>query len=316
MSFPTNYSGARPPKSSIVPPKLSLPSIPAIAIEAAGAIVSALPMADADSHRDKPCKTYKALLRTGKYSDFTVRCDNKVFNLHKIVLSYGSEFFRAAIDGGFKESTENLMIVNEAKPWIFAVVVAHLYFGNQTIDALLGKITKSFPKSDAFPVQFTDFETSNLCSFAGAVDIYQLADRMMLQELKQSAQEHIGEFLFFARCADLDGPNPLPYEKLQDYVQYLYETLPESDNSARAQLTTSIITDPEVSLNRKKKVSGSGPERPSGLDRLIDLAEEYDSVGFNVGKNVLSELRRNGLSKELDEIKRDHYDYKEFQVRK
>lgn len=42
------------------------------------------------------------LLRSGKYSDLTLRCDSAEWHVHRFVLSARSKYFAAACDGDFE----------------------------------------------------------------------------------------------------------------------------------------------------------------------------------------------------------------------
>ena len=47
--------------------------------------------------------------------DFTIKTDDDTFPCHRSVLSLFSSYFKAAVDGGFKEKTENLIILQVRK---------------------------------------------------------------------------------------------------------------------------------------------------------------------------------------------------------
>lgn len=47
-------------------------------------------------------KRLKKLLETEEYSDLVVRCGNVELKVHKAVVCTGCEFFKGAVEGGFK----------------------------------------------------------------------------------------------------------------------------------------------------------------------------------------------------------------------
>lgn len=53
------------------------------------------------------------LLQTGKYSDLTVKCGAKEWQLHRFIVCEGTKFFAAACDGPFLVSREALEIAYE-----------------------------------------------------------------------------------------------------------------------------------------------------------------------------------------------------------
>lgn len=52
-----------------------------------------------------PEATNKILFKTGRFSDFTIKCKDWTFHAHKSVLCSQSEFFMACCEGGFKLSS-------------------------------------------------------------------------------------------------------------------------------------------------------------------------------------------------------------------
>ncbi|VUC26791.1 unnamed protein product [Clonostachys rosea] len=51
-----------------------------------------------------------ALLLSGKYSDFTLRCQDVEFQLHKAVICMQSPMFAAALDGNFAEAASGVIV--------------------------------------------------------------------------------------------------------------------------------------------------------------------------------------------------------------
>jgi hypothetical protein len=46
-------------------------------------------------------QSLKSILESGKYSDLTISCGDRVFNVHRAVVCPRSSFFAAACDGKF-----------------------------------------------------------------------------------------------------------------------------------------------------------------------------------------------------------------------
>ncbi|KPI36441.1 uncharacterized protein AB675_2890 [Cyphellophora attinorum] len=232
-------------------------------------------------------------LETGKYSDFVVRCKDKVFNLHKSILASRSEYFRAAIDGGFRESSDGIMTIEETHPCALAAIVAFLYTGKKKISELIHLIISN---SSNFPVRFSEQERMRVGNMTGFLDIYQLADLMMLSELKIAMQKEIGRFLFENHL------NMFEY-----HVRLIYETLPETDGMARPQLTTAIVRDPALSFNRS--LSGAANVE---VEHILDIAREHDPVGVTQAMNLLASLRRDGHTPRHYRLQEVHYHYQEL----
>ncbi|RPA76712.1 hypothetical protein BJ508DRAFT_417483 [Ascobolus immersus RN42] len=72
-----------------------------------------------------------SLLRTGKWSDLTLKCgdSDEVFRVHKTIVCSQSEFFEACVESGMKESGENEIRLVEEEPADVARMLEFLYGG-------------------------------------------------------------------------------------------------------------------------------------------------------------------------------------------
>lgn len=131
------------------------------------------------------------LLTTGKYSDFSIHCESTTFKFHKFMLSANCDFFKAAIDGGFKEGLDNEITIRETTPWAVAVAINHIYTADTEVPYSLHKIWPHLP----------DFESmSEIEKLERSVDVYILTDRFMLDSLNEGLANHI-----FEMVTDTDG---------------------------------------------------------------------------------------------------------------
>lgn len=178
-------------------------------------------------------------------------------------LSSKSEYFRAAIDGGFKESTDNMITMMDVKPSAMAVVILHLYQGATDINGLTGNIETTFPN------QFTMLEIQNIRSFAGRLDIHLLADRLMLADLKKFAEQMISSCLH--SCRKVRSINIL-----EGHMSMIYEYMPNTDCSLRSSVTAAIAAYPLLD--------------DPGFSGLRDLALRHDPLGFAAATQLLSKL--------------------------
>lgn len=143
------------------------------------------------------------MLRDTKYADFTIKCADSSWAVpvHKVILSACSPFFRATIQGGFKESEENILTIGESYPHIVAAVVASLYTGTLELD-----VNKIWPM---------DFPAEMVPTFAAprhVLSVYLLADRLMVAKVKNLARRKLIEVL--VQGYDID-------ETLQEVVELL-----------------------------------------------------------------------------------------------
>lgn len=49
-----------------------------------------------------PIEGLRALLGSGDYSDFTIKCQGTEYKTHKVIIGLGSDFFTALLRNGFK----------------------------------------------------------------------------------------------------------------------------------------------------------------------------------------------------------------------
>jgi hypothetical protein len=230
-----------------------------------------------------PNDDLRNLLKTKQDSDFIVRCERKFFYVHKFVLTQRSEHFRAATEGGFRESLEASMTIEEFRPCVLAVVLAWLYSsGQETLEAVIRIVKKG-----GLPINFTKPEHQYLYSMHGAVEVYQLADYLALQDLKIAAQQRMGDLLFEARGFLRNGGSRPDFDKLEDYMRCIYEILPETDDLARRTLTTSILGDPAV--YHRLPISENDD---NSFVRLFILAQEHDPEGVDMQLRLLARFRR------------------------
>ena len=54
--------------------------------------------------REEQVRSSKSWLESGEASDLTIKCQGKVFKVHKVILMSRSPFFRACLTAGFKVS--------------------------------------------------------------------------------------------------------------------------------------------------------------------------------------------------------------------
>lgn len=213
------------------------------------------------------------ILKDSKYSDFVVRCDGKSFRVHKFMLATKSDYFRAAIDGGFKESAENQITMMDVRPAAMAVVILYLYWGATSLSQFYPHLNSTFHD------QFTPLEINYIQSFAGHLDIYLLADRLMLPGLRSLADEAVGWSLARLRK---DGR----IAELEESARMVYERIPETDGYIRPNITAAMVSDPAMPKH---------------------VPKQYDPAGVAACLHLLSRLSRDTGLVKVDATTRDYY---------
>lgn len=72
--------------------------------------------------------TYR-LLRTGLFSDVTVKCGDRTWNLHKNIICSRCDWFKKALTGQFKEASTNVIEINDFEPRLVGWLIEYLYKG-------------------------------------------------------------------------------------------------------------------------------------------------------------------------------------------
>jgi hypothetical protein len=225
------------------------------------------------------------LLKTGKYSDFTIKCGDKSFAVHKNIVAAQSKFFRSAIDDGFKESLEHEITIEEASPLAVAMVVVYLYFFQSAEKIDPEEIYEAY--YETLHDKFTSEEYAATTPFEDSVDIYLLADRLMLSGLRTAMDKDIGYDLVTAWDRAVAGYTN--EKELWHQIEQVYKSVPSSDDMLRPYLTAWIISGIEISRSRLDSQGNIDFDKNYGI--LLDLAKTYDLEGVLVSRIWLQKLQ-------------------------
>ncbi|TVY83176.1 BTB/POZ and MATH domain-containing protein [Lachnellula suecica] len=124
------------------------------------------------------------LLESGKYSDFTLRCGNKVFHLHKSVVYWASKYFEAALDGQFTQGNTGHLTIEDAEPEMVARMLDFIYTGAYPDGSDLAKNTTT---SEATTTTNTPATTKDSGAPLLHASLYILGDKYEIQSLKDFA---------------------------------------------------------------------------------------------------------------------------------
>ncbi|KAF5723135.1 speckle-type POZ [Fusarium mundagurra] len=75
----------------------------------------------------QPHSVLMHLLQSGEYSDFILRCKDREFKLHQMIVCPQSPVISAALNGGFEETTSKIITVNEFNVRTVQYMVSFLY---------------------------------------------------------------------------------------------------------------------------------------------------------------------------------------------
>lgn len=176
--------------------------------------------------------SYKAaceLLDSQKFTDFVIRCDDQDFHVHRLIIYHKSEYFRAIFDNNFREKSEGIVELKETTPAAVATVILYCY----TNHFAATPIEESGDTPLARLVTPTAVGSSDHRSYMHAMlHVYQLADRLLLQDLKKEACVAMLAFIDDKRVSDEDFD-----AKLTVCLRILYRRMDTGDDMLRPAVT-------------------------------------------------------------------------------
>ncbi|KPI36468.1 uncharacterized protein AB675_2886 [Cyphellophora attinorum] len=223
------------------------------------------------------------LLKTGQYSDFTIRCGDKTFAVHKNIIALKSEYFCKAIDSGFKESVENEITIQEATPIAVGVMIVFLYLCEHSSEAKFDAIMEDLLA--VFPSTFTYEECGKTTRLEDVLAVYLLADRLLVPELRDIADKDIGAQLRLAWDIDRESVSYL--------VDKVYTTIPSTDTCVRPYLTAWIFSQVTVSRRLSDGFQQRYGDIAEGYGYILVLARNHDPAG-SLASEVLLRRQQDG----------------------
>ncbi|CZR66719.1 uncharacterized protein PAC_16620 [Phialocephala subalpina] len=182
-------------------------------------------MPSTDHHQLEQLASTIASLRSGKYSDFTIRCsDGALIRVHRAIVCPRSQVLSAAVDGAFKEALSQEIFLEEDEPLIVAKMIDFLYcldYDDHRLDAGF-QGTESIPAVDetAAAEPPTGLNASSLLVNAKT---YIIADKYNIQSLKEWAVTKYKEVV----------PATWNSASFVESARLIFENTPESDRMLR-----------------------------------------------------------------------------------
>lgn len=192
----------------------------------------------------------------GKYSDYKVKCQDKTFNVYKMVIGVQSPFFEKCFSGGFVEASDGMVELKDTNPAAVAILLCYFYTGRaweMEEDMTLSYVNDFFPwvsdsaeaayvKANNIAAPPTDINLdveAAVCSFIGA---YELVVRLMVDGLDVSIAQYVLAYL--KRCHTVVKT----YQRLTDdfmalVLQKIYQVTSLDDFNLRKMATLMIIAE-------------------------------------------------------------------------
>ncbi|KAI1073975.1 BTB/POZ protein [Whalleya microplaca] len=112
------------------------------------------------------------LLETGYLSDFVVQCESQAWKVHRLILASRCVWFKKALNGRFKESTDGIIEIQNFGPDRVGQILKYIYTG---VFPFVSRITPD--------------------RFRAPVDLYEVGDYFLLPEIRDHALSRLRKAL-------------------------------------------------------------------------------------------------------------------------
>lgn len=115
------------------------------------------------SHSSRVVKSIMDLcLEDGLFADVTITVDGKEFNLHRLVLSAQSSFFRSMFTSNLKESHNRCIELKDVSATVFQLLIDYIYHG--TIKLKVEELQDTYEMADMYQLTALFEECSRFLS--------------------------------------------------------------------------------------------------------------------------------------------------------
>ncbi|KAE8374930.1 hypothetical protein BDV26DRAFT_295532 [Aspergillus bertholletiae] len=209
----------------------------------------------------------QSLLESGKYSDLTISCEGQNFEVHRAIVCSQSPFFKAAVRGGFKETSSSQVELPDDKLATIQRVISFLY--NQDYDEI--SIFDTQDAKDAIT------EVVQPCSTVqNNFEVFLAADKFDIPSLKTLAK---------TRLIDWIEKNP---EKLSQIVRDIWVNIPPFETELKNAIINAISYNADTFLKHDEgiKILSDLPE--------LTIAVLKETVDENTRLKLRSRKMRGG----------------------
>jgi len=213
------------------------------------------------------------MLRSGKYHDFTVKCNDRTWKVHRAVICAKSKYFESLCDGQFKvltrhpptscisdyrtddtskEAQERSVSLEDDDPKYVEAMLLYMY-------------TAEYP--------FIGWKDSVPDQLLVDAKLYTLADKYIIPTLKNLISGHFTNYLL----AITERDHSPPMKALPELLATVYEGTPNTDRGLRDKLLTHMLQHKKKFLGRKSVRMYAGKNHDFALDLLNHYMAEAHS---------------------------------------
>ncbi|KAJ6003925.1 BTB/POZ protein [Penicillium herquei] len=132
------------------------------------------------------------LLASGDFSDMEIFCHGRVFKTHQAIVCTQSSYFRSAMCGGFKESIEKAINIQDEDPDTIERVLSYLYLREYSNGLHTG--SSRYTSEDSISIDESDSEIEPEPANSTAVNdiaVFLAADKYEIPPLKSLASQKL-----------------------------------------------------------------------------------------------------------------------------
>lgn len=234
---------------------------------------------------NQPAPGTVELLTSGLFSDFTIKCGDISFAVHKSTLYVQSDYFKRVTDGRFTESSNNEVTLKETEPVTVGMLLLMMYIGDrgQYLDEVykiwpsLGPPAYSGTSENDAEVYFDDHFRLELQTL---IEVYVLADRLLVAHIADAVATYITAHLdaVLIRALDVSDASlfDIAVQDLSDILQHIYSVTSTEDVKLREETTMVCLSN--QSLLKKAPA-------------IIKMVEESDGRVWRSGMRTVSRAK-------------------------
>ncbi|KAI5867909.1 hypothetical protein GGS23DRAFT_1228 [Durotheca rogersii] len=223
------------------------------------------------------------LLQTGRYSDFSIQCGGRQFNVHRAIVCTQSPFFDVACSRGLDGINDGVVHLPGEDPAILEKVLQFLYSGYYSDDKYPENIyteAAAVPwpdpagdgHNDGSGARYTSETLQNPVGLLTSLRVYLMAakfDMPALQKLSRrrfvsTARDHWDHYEQFPSLVEELFDRTMPGDSLRDYVCSLIASQYSTNAKVRAKMRPTMERYNELSIgildqlvaHRTKSTSG------------------------------------------------------------
>ncbi|KAE9364479.1 hypothetical protein N431DRAFT_549990 [Stipitochalara longipes BDJ] len=213
-----------------------------------------------------------SLLESGLWSDLTIKCNDRAWKVHRLVIGLQSKPLAAAISGEFQEAKTGIIKLDDHNPEIVGHMISFLYSGDYTASKPQTEVEpEETAASETTPEENTKLETTTLNveevdtsqKLLVHTEVYLIAEEKDIPALKQLAKTKYEKAL----------PNGWNSVAFCTSLRKIYEETPESDP---------LLWDVAINF--------AGKKAKELMDRgeFVELWKEKSEIGLEVFRAYIS----------------------------